>query len=321
MTVVPGFEIEAVFGCVPARTVSNMDVCSALAGREKAEAVVKTTGFAERRVAEPGQTVEDLMLPAARAALEGVDAESVGAVVAVTFSAPDRFPAVSVRMASKLGLPRSVAAFDVSMACSGYPYGLFAAAQLAAASGKRALLLDGDVQSAFGDHSDVNTVAVMGDAATATLIAPGAPSAAPARFAFLSEGGLGGALTCGSAGPVKMDGFGVFRFVAAEVSAFLKDFLSAAGEKPDVFVPHAANMYMVRQLAASIGLDGCLATAGDRFANTGSSSVPLALAASPTAGRALLAGFGAGLSASAALVDVPAALRRGVVEAKGGGDA
>jgi len=316
MIAISPFSIEAVFGCVPERTVSNLDVCSALAGPEKAEAVVKATGFTERRLAAEGETVEHLMLQAGRAALEGVAPEDVGAVVAVTFSAPRRFPALSACIASELGLPSSVSAIDLSMACSGYPYGLLVAAQLSAATGKKTMLLDGDVQSAFIDHSDVNTVAVMGDGASATLVAPGAVGAAAARFAFLTDGSLSSVLSCGSQGPIKMDGFGVFRFVAADVTAFLRDFLAESGESPDVFVPHAANMYMVRQLAAALRLEDRLISAGGRFANTGSCSIPLALASVQTAGRALVAGFGAGLSAAAALVDVPASVRRGVIPSR-----
>jgi len=306
--------MESVIGCVPKCIVSNMEECSALVGEEKAAAVVKTTGFTERRKAMAGVTVEELMLPAAKMALEGLDVESVGAVVSVTFSAPRRFPGVAVRMADALGLTRKIATFDLSIACSGYPYGLFVAAQFAAASGKRVLLLDGDVQSAFVDGQDVNTVAVMGDAATATVIAPGREDAPMARFDFLSIGGQGDALVCGAHGPVKMDGFGVFRFVAMDVSAFLKNFLSETGEKPELFVPHAANMYMIRQLAASLGMEDGLVSAGGKYANTGSCSVPLALAASQNHGRALLVGFGAGLSASAAIADVSSDMRRCVIE-------
>ena len=85
----------------------------------------------------------------------------------------DRFPALAIRLHHALGLPADAAAFDLSLACSGYPYGLLAAAQLATATGKRVLLVDGDVQSAHVDVSDANTLAVMSDAATATLLAPG----------------------------------------------------------------------------------------------------------------------------------------------------
>ena len=303
--------LESVCGCVPSTVADNRAILSELVGHAKADAIVKSTGFPFRRVAAPGATVFDLAIAAARHALDGVDLASLGGIVAVTFSAPDRFPALSIRLHHALGLPSDAAALDLSLACSGYPYGLFAAAQLAATTGKRVLLVDGDVQSAHVDTSDVNTLAVMSDAATATLIAPGGT---PATFAFLTDGAGADILRCGADGKIRMDGFGVFRFVAGPVSQFLKEFC-ATEAMPDIFIPHQANMYMVRQLAKSLGLENQLRTSGERFANPGSCSVPLTLAATEGAGRALFAGFGAGLSAAAAFVDVPPTLRRSLVEA------
>ncbi len=311
MTKIP-LSIEAVCGCVPATVVDNHAILAELVGAAKADALVKSTGFPFRRVAAPGTSVFDLVLPAARRALEGIDPATLGGLVAITFSAPDRFPALAIRLHHALGLPADAAAFDLSLACSGYPYGLFAAAQLAAATGRRVLLVDGDVQSAHVDVTDVNTLAVMSDAATATLLAPGGN---PASFAFFTDGAGADILRCGADGKIRMDGFGVFRFVAGPVSQFLKEFCATASSPPDLFIPHQANMYMVRQLAKSLGLNPQLRTSGERFANPGSCSVPLTLAATDGAGRALLAGFGAGLSAAAAFVDVSSTLRRSLVEA------
>ena len=73
-------------------------------------------------------------------------------------------------------------------------------------------------------------------------------------------------------------------------------------------------MYMVRQMAKSLGLADRLVTSGERFGNPGSCSVGLTLAANGGSGRALLAGFGAGLAASAAWVELPPDCRRGVLE-------
>ena len=311
MTEIP-LSLEAVCGCVPPTVVDNRALLAELVGAAKADALVKSTGFPFRRVAAAGQTVYDLALPAARRALDGIDPATLGGIVAVTFSAPDRFPALAIRLHQALGLPADAAAFDLSLACSGYPYGLFAAAQLAATTGRRVLLVDGDVQSAHVDTSDVNTLAVMSDAATATLLAPGGT---PASFAFLTDGTGADVLRCGADGKIRMDGFGVFRFVAGPVSQFLKETCATARTPPDLFIPHQANMYMVRQLAKSLGLETRLRTSGERFANPGSCSVPLTLAATDGAGNALLAGFGAGLSAAAAFVDVPSTLRRSLVEA------
>ncbi len=304
--------LDALFGCVPANVVDNREVCTALAGAAKAEAIVKSTGFAVRRVLEPGRGVLDLMLPAARRALAGVDAADVGGVVAVSFSASERFPALAVRLQHELGLARDVAALDLQMACGGYPYGLMVAGQLAAATGRKVLLVDGDVQSAHVDAADVATLAVMSDAATATLVA--AEGGAPARFAFYTDGAGADVLRCGADGKIRMDGFGVFRFVAGPVAAFLQAF-HAANPAVDLFVPHQANLYMVRQLAKALGLADRLLTSGERYANPGSCSPALTLAAhGEAAGRALLAGFGAGLAAAAACVTVPPTCRRGVVE-------
>lgn len=309
-----GADVEAVFGCVPGKAVDNLAELVPLVGAEKAESIVHATGFATRRVAQAGTDVIDLALPAAKCALEGVSAADVGAVITVSFSNRDRFPALATRLQNALGLPDGIAAYDISMACSGWVYGLFAAAQMVNACGKKVLLVDGDVQSAWIDRSDANTLAVMGDGATATLLAPGEGRW---EFGFLTDGAGAATLSCRDR--IEMDGFGVFRFVAGPVRRFLESFMRGsellAGSPPQAFVPHQANMYMVRQLAEALGVRDALVGSGERFANTGSCSAVLSLAAGDgVKGTALLAGFGAGLSAAAAITTL-GGYRRGVVEA------
>ncbi|MBQ4199713.1 MAG: hypothetical protein II649_07495 [Kiritimatiellae bacterium] len=316
MVEIPSLSIESVFGCIPPDEVDNLSALARLVGAAKAESIVKATGFATRRVAAPGVDVFDLALPAARRALEGVRPEDVGGVVSVTFSHRDRFPALAVRLQNALGLQHDIAAFDIGLACSGYPYGLFIAGQLASATGKKVLLVDGDVQSAHVDASDANTLAVMGDGATATIVSAQGGSA---KFAFYTDGAGADVLRCREDGTIRMDGFGVFRFVAGPVTGFLREFLAQAG-KPDLFAPHLANMYMIRQLAKTLELQDRLVSTNGLYANTGSCSVPLALASAalpPANGKALriiAAGFGAGLSASAANVELSSTLKRGMVE-------
>jgi 3-oxoacyl-[acyl-carrier-protein] synthase-3 len=120
-----------------------------------------------------------------------------------------------------------------------------------------------------------------------------------------------------------MDGFGVFRFVAGPVRKFLASFIQSSeliAETKPVFVPHQANMYMVRQLADALGLKDRVFGSGERYANTGSCSAALTMADGigglPTDGGrvpVLLAGFGAGLGAAAAATTM-GAYRKGVVE-------
>jgi 3-oxoacyl-[acyl-carrier-protein] synthase-3 len=323
---IEGVDIEAVFGCVPENSVDNVAGLTALVGAEKAESIVKATGFTKRRVAPDGTDVIDLALPAAKRALEGTDPAEVGGIVAVSFSNRDRFPALSARLQHELGLPTSIAAYDISMACSGWVYGLCSAAQMVRLTGKKVLLVDGDVQSAWTDRSDANTLAVMGDGASATLLAPGD---GVWDFAFYTDGGGADALRCRET--ISMDGFGVFRFVAGPVRKFLATFIQKfslpMGTDPSipvgtdpVFVPHQANMYMVRQLADALKLRDHTIGSGAKYANTGSCSAALSMAdgmdgLSNASGRTpvLIAGFGAGLSAAAAATTV-GAYRKGVVE-------
>ena len=315
---IEGVDIEAVFGCVPANAVDNVVALTALLGAEKAESIVKATGFTTRRVASEGTDVIDLALSAAKRALEGTDPADIGGIVAVSFSSRDRFPALSARLQHALCLPTSIAAYDISMACSGWVYGLCSAVQMVKHTGKKVLLVDGDLQSAWTDSSDANTLAVMGDGASAALLAPGDGDW---DFAFYTDGGGADALRCRET--ISMDGFGVFRFVAGPVRKFLASFIQESallvGTDP-VFVPHQANMYMVRQLADALKLKDRTIGSGAKYANTGSCSAALSMAdgmdgLSNASGRTpvLIAGFGAGLSAAAAATMV-GAYRNGIVE-------
>ena len=249
-----------------------------------------------------GEGLADLAEAAAARAAAGRGA--IGAVVAATFSNPVRFPSLAVRVASALGLPASTPAFDMQMACSAYPYALYAAGRLAADTGRRVLVIDGDVQTPLVDASDHATGAIFSDAATATVVSSSAASSATSPFAFLSRH-EGSALSCPAAGPIRMDGFAVFSFVAEEVSAFLKRVLADAGASPDMFAPHQANPYMVRQLARSLELSDRLLAIDESLKNPGSCSVAMALAAGARPGSALVAGFGAGYSAAAGIVRIP----------------
>jgi 3-oxoacyl-[acyl-carrier-protein] synthase-3 len=105
-----------------------------------------------------------------------------------------------------------------------------------------------------------------------------------------------------------MDGFKVFSFVAAKVKPMLAQFIAESGPF-DRFVPHQANMYMLRQLAKGLGVESKMLLSGEEYGNVGSASIPLTLAAAAAkedlrSKRVLLAGFGAGFSAAAAAVSL-----------------
>ena len=108
-----------------------------LAPEVRLESVVARTGG-------DGASLLDLAISAADGALAETDRSSIGGVVAATFTNKERFPALSIRVASHIGLS-AIPAFDMQMACSAYPYALYVASRLAADTGKKILVIDGDV--------------------------------------------------------------------------------------------------------------------------------------------------------------------------------
>lgn len=303
----PAFHLGGLSACLPKGVVAND------------ERLAQVTGVITRRVAAAGVSVVDLCARAAAEVLENTHTPSgnIGAVIAVSFTHRDRMPSLAAQVQSRLALPREIVAFDVSLACSGWGYGLYLAATLAAATGRNALLLDGDVQSAFVDSADGSTAALFGDAGTAALVMPDSAAAVP-RFAFATDGEKGEALWLADGGKIRMDGMAVFRYVATDVVAAVKDFFAATGLKPeafDFFVPHQPNVYMVRQLAKAVGFAAARTSIScDRLGNLSSASIPATIALNGVRGELFLAGFGGGLSLALGTLNVSADCPLSVVE-------
>ncbi len=169
-----GVRIEGVSACVPEVKTDNLQSLKELYGDEAA-LIVQSTGIRTRFTARSGTTTTDLCLAAARDILSGTGCapEDIGAVVFVTFT-PDRLmPFNAALVQDALGLSHEIPCFDMSLACSGYAYGLYVSSLFAkslSASGKKVLFLDGDVQSAYTSPRDKATLPVMADAGTATLL-------------------------------------------------------------------------------------------------------------------------------------------------------
>ena len=311
--------IEGIYACIPAHREDNLKRCTEVYGDEKkALSIVKATGIRSRRVVDPGTSSLDLCVKAADALLTdgGIDRESIGAVVNVTFTPERPMPCNACQAQRRLGLSTDLVAFDINLACSGWAYGLFVAGLLARSMGRRVLLLDGDTQTPFMNPADVATVPVMADAGTATLVAPDPQSRLPWQFAFLTNGAKGDALTLPFGGTISMDGLGIFKFVTMDALYLIRDFMAQVGclpESVDAFVPHQANIFMIEQIAKKLGFGkDKLWVSGDVFGNSSSATVPTTIAycganmglAEKDSRKLLISGFGGGLSASVGLIEL-----------------
>ena len=291
--------------------------------------VAEATGIVTRRIAAEGTSVVDLCVRAAERVLSdtGARPEEFGAILFVSFTQPNRMPAAACEAQARLGFPKGIIAFDVSLACSGWGYGLYLAGLLARETGRKVLLLDGDVQSAFTGN-DETTAPLLADGGTATVIencSDCSIARLPWQFGFAADGEKGDALRLSQDESIKMDGFGVFKFVATDVVTYIREFLSVVNRTIDqseqsnnlttTFVPHQPNAYMVRQLAKSVGIEEArTAISCDELGNLSSASVPATIAWKGVRGPVLFAGFGGGLSVSVGLIDLDDGCRLSVLE-------
>ena len=328
---VEGVSIRGIAACVPQREIDNRVFGAALFGDE-IEAVVSTTGVEKRRVSTEGRTTSlDLCIKAAKALKEAgsFDFSEFGGIVFVTESPDYLMPNNATQAQTILGLPVSSFAFDVNLACSGYPYGLWVAAMCARSTGKPALLLDGETNSHFASPFDKATALLFGDAGTATILEPDT-DACPWLFEFETDGAGRDALIIPGGGyrnrithdsatyidypdggrrrsiDMEMKGMDVFSFVVRRVPGTIESLMRAQGKTPDDFdflVLHQANRFMIRQVGKKLRFpQEKVPISIDRFGNSSSATVPLTICANLSEQiakgpqRMILSGFGAGLS-------------------------
>lgn len=294
--------IENIAVHIPSRRLSNLEAQASL---EVDESFLRDKiGVMERAVKEPGEDTSDLVLKALRALLEqnALAPEAIDALVVVTQNPDTNLPHVSAIVHGRAGLRDGCAAFDISLGCSGYVYGLSILQSFMATNGlRRGVLVTADPYSKIVDPGDRNTVLLFGDAATATLLGPN-PRFVAGPFTFGTRGALHEALICRD-GVLTMNGREIFNFAAKMVPADIDVLLERAelaADEVDAFFFHQGSRYIVETIAKRLHLDAARVRSDIlSYGNTVSSSIPILLArdlGKPDVRTAVLSGFGVGLS-------------------------
>jgi 3-oxoacyl-[acyl-carrier-protein] synthase-3 len=305
---------------VPERVVTN-DELSRLVDTSD-EWIVERTGIRERRIAADSEALSDLALPAIDKALEqsGLAGKDIDLLIVATVTPDLMFPSTSAILADRLGATEA-AAYDLSAGCTGFMYAVAQAyGMLAAGLARRALVVGGDVLSRILDWKDRSTVVLFGDGAGAVVLEL---SEEPGFLAFeLGADGAGGEhLWLPGSGSrlfddpdefVKMNGREVFKFATRVLVQSGEAVLERAGariEDVDVYVPHQANVRIIDHATKKLGVPSERVVVNvDRYGNTSSGSIPLALADAQEEGRlrkgslVLMTGMGAGLTWGSALM-------------------
>ena len=218
-------------------------------------------------------------------------------------------PHTSAIVQRKVGLPKTVAAFDVSLGCSGYVYGLYVLKGFLQATGLRnGLLVTADPYSKVVERSDRVTSLLFGDAATATWIGCDA-SWRLSGSSFGTDGGGAEHLRVES-GKLSMNGRQVFNFAAMKIAPHIQQLLAKENleaEQVDAYCIHQGSAAIVETIARRFGvLSSRFILDMESTGNTVSSSIPLVLekhAFSNHWKRIIICGFGVGLSWATALIE------------------
>jgi 3-oxoacyl-[acyl-carrier-protein] synthase-3 len=325
----PGRARLAALGAyVPERVVTNAETEERAATSDAW--IVARTGIRERRFAAPDQASSDLGVIAAERAMAaaGITAESVDMVIVATATPDHLFPSTAALLAHRIGA-RNAAAYDLLAACSGFVYGLAQASALVESGIARTVLVVGaEALSRLTDQSDRATCVIFADGAGAAVITSADPGEVTGFLGFELGADGGGAdqllITAGgsrmpmamaeqpSDGYIRMNGAEVFRFATRVRVESTERLLAAAGlgiDDIDLLVAHQANSRILDHAAERLGVASERIYSNiERYGNTSSASIPLALTEARDEGRLrsgdllLLIGFGGGLTWASTIV-------------------
>ncbi len=302
---IKNISLRGLSACVPKTISKTMDYEWITLDERKL--FIKNTGIEERRVAIPDITTSDMCEKAANELLNKLNWErsSVDVLIFVSQS-PDYFlPATSAILQNKLGLNKSVIAFDVNLGCSGYVYGLYLLSSLLTlGTCKRGLLLAGDKSTLSTSYKDKSTYPLFGDAGSATALEYD-NGAEPFLFdlhtdgsgfesIIIKDGGSRNHISENSFHVDKisegierapkhliLEGVEVFNFALKDVASSINTFFESDCVKKefiDYFVLHQANKLINETVRKKCKLEPEKTPYSiSKFGNTSSASIPLTM--------------------------------------------
>ena len=332
-----GVGITAMSAAVPKHVIKNREYTEVFSA-EEAKDIVEKTGIEERRFADVETCSSDLCFAAAEKLIvdNNINKEEIDLLVFISQTPDYRMPATSCTLQHRLGLPNSTIAFDITLGCSAFLYGLSVVYGMMEKSGlRKALLLDGETRSKVYSPRDRRSAFLFGDGGVAALIERD-PKFGKSTFSLNTDGSRADLIMIPAGGYRKMssaetvvekvvDEFGnmrsdeqgymrggdVFNFVIREIPKDIKKTVAFAEKEMDAFdyvVFHQANNFINSYIAKKMKLDNeKIPSTIAKFGNTSSVSVPLTIV-SELQGKLdgnkelLLTAFGVGMTWATGIV-------------------
>lgn len=307
---------------LPEHVMTNHDFAS-IGIETSHEWIMERSGISERRIAKNGETTCSMAAEAGRKAMEvaGVHPGEIDVIVLST-ATPDRLlPATAVDIQAELGATRA-AAFDIGAACAGWLYAMTVAEGLImSGTAETALVIGSEKMSSIVDWKDRSTCVLFGDGAGAAVLKRSKQGKGILSAYMRSDGKLadllyrpdGGATTPMSVEVlekrshlVRMAGREVFKHAVRSMADAADRALDGArltGSDIDLLIPHQANVRIIEATAkhSGIPMDKVYVNV-DRYGNTSSASIPIALNECIESGRikegatVMMVAFGAGFT-------------------------
>jgi len=300
----------------PGNVITNLDLIARGVDTDD-EWIKSRVGIAERRWADPGETVVDMAEAAASKALasSGVTASDVDFVIVATCTMPEPVPAAAPQLAARLGID-APGAYDISSGCSGFVYSVGAAtAAIRAGQARNVLVVASERFSGWLDMTDRGTCIILGDGAGAAVIGA-SDEVGTGPIVWGSDGAQHDSVAIDAESRFfRQEGQAVYRWATSQMAPVALEACRQAGVDPSelaAFVPHQANLRIIESIAKKLGATNAviakdIVTSG----NTSAASIPLAMSRMvergeiPSGAPVLLLGFGSGLAYAAQVVLAP----------------
>jgi 3-oxoacyl-[acyl-carrier-protein] synthase III len=322
-----GSRIVGTGRAAPPTVISNQDLERRMDTSD--EWIASRTGIKQRYVMRSGESLVGVAAEASRTALAraGIEAAALDAIVVGTVSSEYAFPSFACQLQRALGA-KSIAAFDVAAACSGFVYALAIADNgLRSGAMKRALVVGADALSTMVDWKDRRTAVLFGDGAGAAVMISEPGERGVLASLLRSSGEYWDLLSLRATGvrnafdaevcrlgddALKMRGPELFKIAVRSMAEVTREVVERAGlELGDIdqIVPHQANLRIINAVAERLGLNPEKVFVNiDRYGNTSAASVPIALDEAVESGRihdndlVLLTACGGGLTWGSSLL-------------------
>ncbi len=299
-------KIIGVGGYLPKNTTSNFDLEKIV--KTSDEWITKRTGIHNRHISPDGEYTSDLAVKAIKSAIEKakINKNEIDAIICAT-STPDlTFPSTACIIQKKLEIKKSIIAFDLQAACSGFVYALSIANDIMKNKElKNVVVVGAEKMSSIVDWSDRTTCVLFGDGAGAVILKNTNKNDnsyiidtsiyADGNFSDIlyTNGGVSnknieneiknfnGKMLKQTTGAIQMNGQAVFKQAVEKMASSIKDIVTKNKYTLDdisLIIPHQANYRIISLIREKLNIpeEKFMLTIGEH-ANTSAASIPLAL--------------------------------------------